>query len=84
MVKIFYNDTPSSVAIITGKLLKETSDCIIIFHNGTETILPNSKIVKVQDYSFMDVIQCENCGYYNWFKKNRPIKFCQKCKGELK
>lgn len=79
VVKIAYNDTPTSVAIITGKLIKETSDSVTILHNGVENILPNSKIVKIQDYSFMDCIQCKNCGYWNWFEKGKKIKSCQKC-----
>lgn len=84
MVKIAYNDTPTSVAIITGKLVKETNDCVVLLHNGVETVLPNSKIVKIQDYSYMDVIQCKNCGYWNWFLKGKIVKFCQKCESKLK
>jgi len=84
LVKVAYNDTPNSVAIITGKLIRETPESIVILHNGIETILPNIKIVKISDYSFMECIQCNNCGYYNWFHKKNPKKFCSKCKEELK
>ncbi|MHA1250804.1 MAG: hypothetical protein ACTSRP_12495 [Candidatus Helarchaeota archaeon] len=83
VVKIAYNDTPNSVAIITGKLLKEDANCICIDHNGIETIILNDKIVKISDYSFMTYIKCRNCGYYNWFPKDKPKEICHKCGGKL-
>lgn len=82
-MKLSYNDTPTSVAIITGKLLKETQEAVVLLHNGVDTVFPNSKVIKIADYSFMDCKQCPNCNYYNWFQKDNPTSTCQKCGGDI-
>jgi len=83
VVKVTYNDTPTSVAILTGKLLKEDDKLIVVEHNGVPTIIFNEKIVKISDYSFMDYIRCSKCGYYNWFPKGSHIEKCNKCGATL-
>lgn len=93
LIKVVYNETmnpDSKPSIRTGnfKEIKEIGPIrfIVLDCEKVETLIPEQRIVRIENMSGMIMIYCSACRFYNWFdpEEEKAPTHCKRCKEKLK